>query len=89
MESEFARRKQESGATRDYWTFVEPVLALTPVDADRAIGLANSLENVNASFDAQRKIAQYLLAPAAVRRTLAFDRWNASDTWRPGEPTGW
>ncbi len=89
MESEFARRKQESGATQNYWTFVRPILALTPVDADRVIELANTLENANASFDAQRKIAQYILAPAAVRRTLAFDRWNASDTWRPGTPTGW
>jgi hypothetical protein len=40
-------------------------------------------------FDAQRKIAQYVLATDAVRRTMPFDRWTASDTWRPGTPSGW
>jgi protocatechuate 3,4-dioxygenase beta subunit len=84
MESEFARRRS---ATAEEGPFVltPPILAMAAVDVDRALEMARAIP----SLDAQRKIAQYVLAPDSVRRTLAFDRWNASDTWIPGTPTGW
>jgi hypothetical protein len=84
MESEFARRRS---ATAEEGPFVltPPILAMAAVDVDRALEMARSI----ALLDAQRKIAQYVLAPDSVRRTLAFNRWNASDTWIPGTPTGW
>ncbi len=90
VETDFARsqRPQPSG---HYWHLVPPVLAMAAVDIDRALEMARSIpgDDPNARFDAQRKIAQYVLAPESVRRTLAFDRWGASDTWIPGTPTGW
>ena len=51
--------------------------------------MASALPEVDFRFDARRKIAQYLLATDAVRATLRFDRWMATDTWKPGTPTGW
>ncbi|MDQ2686344.1 MAG: hypothetical protein M3Y28_00590 [Armatimonadota bacterium] len=59
------------------------------MDTNRALKLADGISDVNFRFDAQRKVAQYVLAPTSVRRTLRFDRWSATDTWRPGTPTGW
>ena len=47
------------------------------------------LELNNVLPEAMRKIAQYVLAPVAVRLGIPFDRWHASDTWIPGTPTGW
>jgi len=64
-------------------------LAMTAIDVERALVMAQGIPETNGRFDTQRKIAQYLLATDEVRRTLAFDRWGASDTWTPGEETGW
>jgi hypothetical protein len=84
MEAEFSRRRS---ATAEEGPFVltPPILAMAAVDVDRALQMARA----TASLDAERKIAQYVLAPDSVRRTLAFNRWCASDTWIPGTPTGW
>ncbi|HEX2951757.1 MAG TPA: carboxypeptidase-like regulatory domain-containing protein [Armatimonadota bacterium] len=86
LEQEFARRKQKQN---DGWSSVSLVLAMTSIDVERALEMAQQLPEGNARFDAQRKIAQYLLATDDVRHTLAFDRWCGSDTWTPGEETGW
>jgi len=66
-------------------------LAMAPIDVDRALAMARSIPSGghDGHFDAQRKLAQYVLATDEVRRTMPFDRWNASDTWRPGTPSGW
>jgi hypothetical protein len=84
MEAEFSRRRNSASADRPF-RLVPPVLAMAAVDVDRALEMARAIP----SLDAQRKIAQYVLAPDSVRRTLAFNRWCASDTWIPGTPTGW
>ena len=91
IETEFAELKRTAGLMNPGWSFVRPALAMAAIDVNRALEMANSISETetNARFDARRKIAQYVLAPESVRRTLAFDRWNASDTWIPGQPTGW
>lgn len=68
---------------------VSLTLAMAPIDINRALEMAQGLPDGNSRYDAQRKITQYLLATDDTRRTLAFDRWCASDTWTPGEETGW
>lgn len=61
--------------------------AMSAIDAQRAIEMARELGEDG--FDARRKIAQFLLADDKARRDLPFDRWGASDNWKPGTPTGW
>ncbi len=63
-------------------------LAMAAADIDRALEIAKTVPG-DSKFDAQRKIAQYILAPEGVRRSIYFSRWCASDTWIPGTPTGW
>jgi hypothetical protein len=70
------------------WRFVPWALAAAAVDVDRALEIAKAIPG-DAKYDAMRKIAQYVLASDAVRRVMPFDRWCASDTWRPGTPSGW
>jgi len=91
MEAELSRRRQQGGEHGHFFSLVSPTLAMAAVDVDRALVLARSIPagGSDGHFDAQRKIAQYVLATDAVRRTMLFDRWAASDTWRPGTPTGW
>ncbi|HEX8552963.1 MAG TPA: carboxypeptidase-like regulatory domain-containing protein [Abditibacteriaceae bacterium] len=73
-------------------------MAMAAVDIKRALEMATSIppkrsvngeEDFNWRWEAQRKIAQFLVAPEAVRQTMPFDRWEAGDTWTPGEETGW
>jgi hypothetical protein len=91
LETEFASGLQKGDDGGRYFWLVPPVLAMAAVDVDRALEMARSIpeRDPNARFDAMRKIAQYVLATESVRRTMPFDRWNASDTWMPGTPTGW
>jgi hypothetical protein len=91
MERQFARRKKQGPEHGSFRPLVAPVLAMAACDFDRALELAQSIpaSDPNAHFDALRKLAQYALAPEPVRRIMPFDRWSASDTWRPGTPTGW
>ena len=91
LETEFASGLQKGDDGGRYSWLVPPVLAMAAVDIDRALEMARSIpeRDPNARFDAMRKIAQYVLATESVRRTMPFDRWNASDTWMPGTPTGW
>lgn len=88
IESAWAGSKQNRGGERN-WGSSNLVTAMAAVDVERALQMASELNNLNARFDVQRKIAQYVLASDEVRRMLPFDRWNASDTWSPGTPTGW
>ena len=71
------------------WGPFHAALAMAAVNPNRAINMADAIPDINFRFDAQRKVAQYVLAPPAVRRALRFDRWSATDTWLPGTPTGW
>lgn len=91
MERQFARRKKQGPELGSFRPLVWPVLAMAASDFDRALELAQSIpaSEPNAHFDAQRKLAQYALASEPVRRIMPFDRWRASDSWRPGTPTGW
>jgi hypothetical protein len=91
LEIEYANLKRTVGLVNPGWSFVSPALAMAAIDVDRALEMTQTIPETetNAGFDARRKIAQYVLAPDAVRRTLPFERWNASDTWIPGQPTGW
>jgi protocatechuate 3,4-dioxygenase beta subunit len=91
IEREYASKLAQGQKIGGYFELVPLVLAMTAVDVERALEMARALpvSDSGIRFDAQRKIAQYVLAPESVRRTLAFDRWRASDTWIPGTPTGW
>ena len=72
------------------WAQLPIALAMAPLDFDRALEIAHAIPNEQgAGFDAQRKLAQFLLAPDEVRKTIPLDRWNCSDTWKPGTPTNW
>ncbi|MHB9110725.1 MAG: carboxypeptidase regulatory-like domain-containing protein [Armatimonadota bacterium] len=66
-------------------------LAMAPLDFDRAWEIARAIPEGEdqARYDTQRKLIQYLLAPEGVRATIPLDRWSASDSWRPGQPTNW
>lgn len=91
IEREYAGKLAQGQKIGGYFDLVPLILAMTAVDVERALEMARALPVRDSSvrFDAQRKIAQYVLAPDSIRRTLAFDRWRASDTWIPGTPTGW
>jgi len=66
-------------------------LAMAPLDFDRAWEIARAIPEGEdqARYDTQRKLIQYLLAPEAVRATIPIERWSASDSWQPGQPTQW
>jgi hypothetical protein len=91
MEVEFAQRLHGDNPQGRFFSLVPPMLAMSAVDVDRALELARSIPETdpNTRFDAQRKIAQYVLASQEVRRTMPFDRWCASDTWIPGTSRQW
>lgn len=85
IEIDFARSQAR---TQQTWSLVPCAMAMAAVDPTRALEIAKQIPG-DAGFDAQRKIAQYLLSSQPVRDTLRFDRWSASDTWVPGTPTEW
>jgi len=91
LESSFAAALQKEGGESGYFSLTPPLLAMAAVDMDRALEMARAIPDSEsgARFDSQRKLAQYILAPESVRRTMPFDRWTASDTWMPGTPSGW
>ena len=91
LEQEFSKRNRNPVSSGKGWDLLQVALAMNSVDIDRALQMAGSISDseVNSKFDAQRKIAQYVLASESVRKDMPFSRWNASDSWRPGEPTGW
>ncbi len=62
-------------------------MAMSAVDARRADEMARQIPDKKfESPEARRKIGQYLQTSQDLRRDLPFDRWNASDTWTPGDP---
>jgi hypothetical protein len=73
----------------DKKSLLYPCVAMAAVDVSRALDLAKAIPDANTRFEAERKIAQWVMAPQAVRRTIRFDRWTASDSWVPGAPTEW
>jgi hypothetical protein len=94
LESAFARVRVQPGASP--WQLSSYAQAMAAIDTERALQFADLIppssangSEIMARFDVRRKIAQYILALDNVRRTLRFDRWGASDTWRPGTPTHW
>jgi len=91
IEREYVAKRGQGQKMGRYFDLVPPILAMASVDVERALEMARSLlaDDPIIGFDAQRKIAQYVLAPDSVRRTMPFDRWGASDTWTPGTPGGW
>jgi hypothetical protein len=89
LEREWARQLEAHGGGGSDWGPRELPLAMAAIDVERALEMAQALPGDNARFDIQRKIAQYVLASPQVRRTMPFDRWNASDTWMPGTPIQW
>lgn len=91
LELEFADRLEHPDPRNPGWSLMPVCLATAAVDVDRALEMTGSIpeDEAGARFDARRKIAQYILAPEDVRRSLHFDRWTASDTWIPGTRTGW
>jgi|GEM_PF-2298089 len=65
-------------------------LAMSALNFDEAMNwAAQETPRDGFNYDAQRKLLQLALVTPEVRRTLRFDRLGASDTWMPGEPTGW
>jgi hypothetical protein len=65
-------------------------LAISALNFDEAMKWAAQVTPRDGfNYDAQRKLLQIALATPQVRRTLRLDRLGASDTWTPGEPTGW
>jgi hypothetical protein len=98
LEWEWARLLTSSGDRNGSRNSRILAMAMVAVNAERALEMARSIppvvkedgsEDFSARFEAQRKIAQYMVAPEAVQRTIRFDRWGASDTWTPGTETGW
>lgn len=89
LEADFKRLSGEKDQKAAAWNLARVAQAMSAVDVERALKMARSISDEFFRFDSQRKIAQYVLAPASVRRTLDFDRWGATDNWRPGTPTGW
>lgn len=91
LEDAWERQKAQTGENSGQG--FDLVLAMCAVDTNRAIEMAETFSALGTrdskGFDARRKIAQYLLAPPMVKRTMPFDRWAAGDTWTPGTPTGW
>jgi hypothetical protein len=71
------------------------VLAMCTVAMDRALEISRTMKRPVYARESEwycdtlRKMAQWLTASGEIRATLRFDRWSASDTWTPGEPTGW
>lgn len=62
-------------------------MAMSAIDANRAVEMANQIPDKNfASPEARRKIGQYLQTSEELRRDFPFDRWGASDTWEAGQP---
>jgi len=85
IERDFARLK---AANQPGTALLPCALAMAAIDPAHAYDMAKQIPG-DAGFDAQRKIAQYLLADEPTRHTLRFDRWLAPDTWTPGTPTEW
>ena len=89
LEADFKRLSAVEDKKTASWNMARVAQAMTAVDVGRALEMARSISEENLRFDTQRKIAQYVLAPESVRRTLPFGRWGASDNWMPGTPTEW
>jgi hypothetical protein len=89
LEKEWAMAQGNPDVNRSPWRLSRIALAMAPVNAERATELARKMPAGGARLDALRKLAQYLAAPPAIRRTIPLDRWAAGDTWTPGTPTGW
>lgn len=89
LEAEHTRLWQTGKAAG--WGLEGVALAMAAINVDRALEIARSMPgpDTNGRYDTQRKIAQYVVAPAAIRATMPYDRWHASDTWTPGTETGW
>jgi uncharacterized GH25 family protein len=89
LEREWAAALRDPDIGREPHRLLRIALAMAPADTERAVELARKIPAGNARYDAMRKLAQYLAAPPAIRKTIPLDRWAASDTWTPGTPTGW
>ncbi|MDQ3815244.1 MAG: carboxypeptidase regulatory-like domain-containing protein, partial [Armatimonadota bacterium] len=89
LEQEFVRLMQAIGGSNRSWAAADVALAMAAVDVDRALELARSVPDERVRFEAQRKIAQYVLASESVRRIVPFNRWGQSDTWRPDILARW
>jgi hypothetical protein len=89
LEREWSVAQGDPDVSRNPRRLARIALAMAPVDSGRAVELARKIPAGGSRLDALRKLAQYLAAPPAIRRTIPLDRWAASDTWTPGTPTGW
>jgi hypothetical protein len=87
LESLYAQLRQRSDA-HNGWSQLPYAMAMATLDFDRALEIARAIPVSidDGRFRAVRKLAQYLLAPPAVRATISFTDWSTSDSWHPGMP---
>jgi hypothetical protein len=83
IEKEFAIAKFTADSGDDADILIAPVLAMTSLDPNRALEMANSVPTPT-RYVIERKIAQYIMLPQSQKSTLRFDLWMANDTWKPG-----
>lgn len=98
LEAEWARAQNKLDGVNGPHILMGIAMAMAAVNRERALEMAASIPPQHKpdgtasrlwQWETQRKIAQFLAAPEEVRRTLHFERWSASDSWAPGEDTGW
>lgn len=82
-------RTTVGNVTFDDWYVGDIVRAMAAVDPERALEIASTMTKPDLRFDAVRKIGQYMIATEAVRHTMAFEHWGASDTWQPDRRGVW
>jgi hypothetical protein len=88
LEQEWARQLENRGGGGNNWNGSDLVLAMTAIDVDRALEMAQACRRQRTLRHAAQNRAVCLASPE-VRRTMPFNRWNASDTWTPGTPSQW
>ena len=76
------RQAAQAAIRMDVVWAVEIARSIDPTDEAGAERQSDKAETL-------RKLAQYLLATPTDRQEINFRRWEASDTWTPGQPTKW
>jgi hypothetical protein len=89
LEAEFTRLNAVRTDAQSGVRLSQVARAMSAIDVERALQIARTIPDDFWRFDTQRKIAQYVVAPEAVRRDIPFERWGATDNWQPGTPTDW
>ena len=92
LETEFAARLQalKAPSSEDY-KLSDLALAMTALDVNRALAMARIIPLPFVRQDALHNIAEYVLAPYAIRNEMPFQCWarESPETWTPSQAIGW